>query len=172
MAARNLVSYFKIAVLLPAVLAPPIYLGVRAFSPRQWDDRSITATFDGLKLDRTSTNLEFHYTLRNRSHMDMHHELGAPLVVIAHRPPVDPYAALAEPVVEFPVDVPSGSIGHLVIRAGIIMPSDRQLRELHSKSEPSTAEIEDWLRTTLAKLDGFTLTDPRNRFVVRLPKGW
>jgi hypothetical protein len=172
MASRSLANYVRIAVLLPVVLLPPVYLAVHALAPRPWDDHSITATFDGLKLDRTATNLEFHYTLRNRSHTDVHHELGAALVVIAHRPPADPHSALADPVVDFPFDAPSGSIGHLTIHAGIILPADRQLRGLRPAADPSTAEVEEWLRATLSHLDGFTLTDQRNRFVVRLPRGW
>lgn len=158
-------TFAKIALLLPAVLAAPMYFAVRAFTPQPWDETAVTATFDKLALDKTATNLEFHYTLRNHSRSEFHHELGAPLVLIPHSPPADPTSALGDPHVDFPIDAPPGSVGTLVIRASIVIP--RMQRQ-----DPNTAEVEDWLRVTLTKLDGFTLTDPRHRFVIRLPKGW
>lgn len=173
-----IVSFFGgvgCAVTLSAIVGTWAWYSSRPTAPKPWDTKSLTATFDEIRVEGEQNHLVFYYAVEN--HTDTDYKLDDVSAVETHTTAKlarsNSYSLFRKnPGIRLPVFIPAHkrALFPLEITYSYQKAEDRNATSTQ-RSEFRNA-VKNYVNTEMPNLDGFSLFDESLRYEIDFPPGW
>jgi hypothetical protein len=143
--------------------------------PRAWDNKSITANYDGVDTEGDKNTLVFYYTLQNNTDFDYSIDDVAKITLLVKLERQKSLSGGKNDSFlkgDFPLFLPAKQRLRFGIHLGY--PYEKKGKDNPSREEQVQyrKEVASYVKNELSNVDGFVLFDEAKRYQVDFPPGW
>jgi hypothetical protein len=172
------ISFFSgagFAVTLAVIIGAWGWYSSRPTPQKPWDNRSLTAAFDDIRVEGEQNHLVFFYTVEN--HTDTDYKLDDASALEVHTTAKlalsDSYSLFRKnPGIRLPVFIPARKRALFLLDTTYPYPTAEDHNAALEQRKEFREAVKKYVKSEMPNLDGFSLFDESSRYEIDFPPGW
>ncbi|MGB8477909.1 MAG: hypothetical protein WCE63_03590 [Acidobacteriaceae bacterium] len=162
------------AVIAGVILGGALWWSSRPPRPKPWDEKAITASYEGLDTEDAANTLRFVYTLQNNTNTDyrIENDSSVHLAAFLERSQALSFGDTEHLHTDYPVYVPAKSRVRFTVHLGYPYPIKPNYEASDDEQHDFNTKVAQYVTKELGNVDGFVLLDDNSKYKIVMPNGW
>jgi hypothetical protein len=171
-----LISFFSgagFALVAAVILASVVWYTSRPTPPKQWNTKTLVATFDEVNVEGDNHHFVFYYTVQNNGDSDYSQETSVLLHVAGKLKRSNSYTSFDQHVsIRTPIFIPAHKRVRVAIELNYVYPKTVSEKLTDDERREFRKQVKEYVKTELSNLDGFVVFDEIPHYEIDFPAGW
>ncbi len=162
------------AVIAVVTVGSFLWWSSRPPKPKHWDDKAITAFYEGLDTEGDANTFRFVYTLQNNTDADYQIETdsGVHLAAFLKQSQALSFSDAQNLHTDFPIYIPAKSRVRLQVHLNYPYPIKPNYQASDDEQHDFNTSVAQYVTKELENVDGFVLLDENSKDKIVMSNGW
>lgn len=162
------------AIIAAIIIGTFLWWSSRPAKPKQWDEKAIVTSYDGLRTEGESNTFVFDYTLENKTDEDyrVDNDSQVHMAAFLKRSQALSFSDTKNLHTDFPIYIPAKSRVRVLIHLGYPYPIKPNYDASDDMQHDFNTRVAQYVTNEVSNIDGFVLLDDQTHYKIMMPNGW